>query len=62
MGITDFERDRYEPINVGQDGYHEQNVCQTCKYYLMRWRDNICKLHNRRINAIGICDKFIRNK
>lgn len=55
------EHKHYEPIANGYDGYHEQNVCQTCKHYFMRWRDNVCKLHNVRINAIGVCYKFERN-
>lgn len=62
MKNDDFERKSYETITLGYAGYKEQNVCQDCKYFRMRWRDSICEQHNRIINPIGICDKFVRNR
>ena len=52
------ERRQYSAMDLGYKGYHEQNACPKCKYYRMRWSDNICELFNRRVDGFGICDKF----
>lgn len=53
--------EEYKPITKHYNGYREQNVCSICKYYRMRWIDNVCEKHHCIVNAIGICDRFQRN-